>query len=96
MTLFEVASGEPGRVLGRHAVPAGAAVFSPDGKFVACTGVSVNPWGAGAELKVWDLATLEDTATSIGVSFLNAVGFSTGGRPLVVAARERTISVWEL
>jgi WD40 repeat protein len=96
VSLFDASSGETRGTLGRHAAPAGAAAFSPDGKRLACTSASINPWGAGAELKVWDLTTRRETATSIGVSFLNAVDFTPAGRPNLVSARDRTISVWEL
>ncbi len=94
LSLLDAVSGEAKGILGRHAVPAGAAAFSADGRRLACTGASINPWGAEAELKVWDLATKREAATPIGVSFLNAVGFA-GAHPIVASARDKTISVWE-
>jgi WD40 repeat protein len=94
VSLFDANSGESKGILGRHALPAGAAAFSPDGKRLACASVSTNPWGAEAELKVWDLATRKETTASIGVALLAAIGFSASGAPLAVVSRDRTFSLW--
>jgi WD40 repeat protein len=94
VSIFDAASGQEKGTLGRHAIPAGCAVFSADGKRLASAGVSINPWGADADLKVWDLATRRESSTPIGRSFINAVGFASS-RPIFVSAGDKTISVWE-
>ena len=94
VSIFEAASGQEKGTLGRHAVPAGCAIFSADGKRLASAGLSINPWGADADLKVWDLATRRESSIPIGRSFINAVGFAAS-RPILVSAADKTISVWE-
>ena len=95
VSLFDAVSGEPKGILGRHSLPAGAAAFSPDGKRLASTGLSINPWGDEAALKFWDLSTKKEASTPIGVSFANAITFFAASRVLVVSSRDRTVSVWE-
>jgi WD40 repeat protein len=94
--LIDVVSGQARGAIGRHALPAGAAAFSADGGRLVSASLSINPWGAEADAKLYDLTTRKETAAPIGVCFLNAAGFSSAGRPLVVGSRERTISVFEL
>jgi WD40 repeat protein len=94
VSLFDSASGESRGVLGRHSLPVGAAAFSPDGKRLATTSVSLNPWGADADWKLWDLSSKKETTTPMGPSLVNAVGFPSA-RPLVLSARDKSISVWD-
>jgi WD40 repeat protein len=96
VTLWDAASGAAKGTLGRYPVPVGAVRFSADGKRLASTGLSINPSTAETEAKVWDLATKKETATPIGLSAWNAVGFAPDGRSIVVGIHERAISVWEL
>ena len=94
--LIDVVSGQARGAIGRHAIPAGAVAFSADGSLLVSAGLSINPWGAEADAKIYDLKTRKETAAPIGVSLLNAATFSSAGRPVVAGSRERTISVFEL
>ncbi len=96
LTLWDAESGAARGTLGRYAVPVGAVRFSADGKRLASTGLSINPPTAETEARVWDLSTRKVTATPIGISNWNTVGFAPDGRPIVVGIRDRTVSVWEL
>ena len=44
-------------ILGRYPLPVGAVRFSPDGKRLATTGLSTNPFTAETECRIWDLAS---------------------------------------
>jgi WD40 repeat protein len=95
VTLWNAESGASMGVLGRYPVPVGAVRFSPDGKRLATTGVSMNPSTAETEARIWDLDSRRQTPIPLGVSTWNAVAFTPAGRPVVVAVHDRTISVWE-
>ena len=94
VSIFDAASGEPRGVLGRHSIPAGAAAFSLDGRRLATTSISLNPWGADADWKLWDLSSKRETTSAMGPSFANAVAFAAAV-PVVVSARDQTLSVWD-
>jgi WD40 repeat protein len=95
VSLLNADSGEAKGALGRHGVPAGAAAFSADGRRLVTTGISLNPWGADADWKLWDLAMKKEPSTTpMGPSFVNAVAFPSA-RPVVVSARDRTLTVWD-
>ena len=95
VSLLDAASGESRGALGRHAIPVGRAAFSPDGKRLATTSLSMNPWGADADWKLWDLSAGKEIATTpIGPSFLNAAGFASSGQPVVLSVKDQTVSVW--
>ena len=94
ISLFDAGTGDSRGVLGRHGIPAGAAAFSPDGKRLATTSISLNPWGADADWKLWDLSAKKERTTPMGPSFVNAVAFAAAG-PLVVSARNQTLTIWD-
>jgi WD40 repeat protein/serine/threonine protein kinase len=70
------------------------AAFSPDGRRV-CTGTGQKT-GEAAEARVWDVDTgLEATAPLKHAGPLTFVSFSSDGRRLVTASRDRTARVWD-
>ena len=92
--LIDVVSGQARGAIGRHAQPAGTAAFSADGNRLVSASVSSNPWGAEADVKLYDLGTRRQSSTPIGRSFVNAVGFAAS-RAILVSAADKTIAVWE-
>jgi WD40 repeat protein len=95
VALWDAASGEVTGTLGRYQTPVGAVRFSPDGRLLVGTGLSMNPATVEAEARVCDLATRKETAMPLGVSRWNAIGFSENGRPFIVDVRKQTISIRE-
>ncbi len=66
-----------------------AAVFSPDGKFVASA-------AADGQVKLWDLATRRETLTlKAHPSGASGVAFSPDGRRLASCGTDRMVRVWD-
>jgi WD40 repeat protein len=95
VTLWNSGSGASMGVLGRYPVPVGAVLFSPDGKRLATTGLSTNPFTAETASRIWDLASRNETMIPLGISPMNAVAFTPAGRPVVLSIHDRTISIWD-
>jgi WD40 repeat protein len=62
--------------------------FSPDGKRVA-TG------GQAGTVKIWDVATGQETLTLKGIGVLTGLAFSPDGRCLISAHMGGTVRIWD-
>jgi WD40 repeat protein len=70
-----------------HAGTAGALAFSPDGQRLATSGIE-------ATVRLWDLATGQETLTWNG-KFFKSLQFVAGGRRLMGVAPDGMVRVWD-
>jgi serine/threonine protein kinase/WD40 repeat protein len=87
VTLNDAATGKPVRVLKNCPAPPWGAVWSPDGRRLACAGKG---W-----VTVWDVAATEPLYTlQAHTGLVTAAAFSANGRVLVTSGKER-IKLWD-
>jgi RNA polymerase sigma factor (sigma-70 family) len=90
VSLFDVATGNEIREIGRHAAPLWAVAFSPDGKLLA-TG------GQETTLRLWEVATGQEVSPrDAHPTWVRSVAFSPDGKTLASGSRDRTVRLWDL
>jgi len=77
-------------ILGEHKGLIYSVAFSPDGKFLASSGID-------NKTKIWDFLTKKEIKTLRGHNhFVHTVRFSSDGKFLATGGDENSIKVWEL
>jgi WD40 repeat protein len=96
--MYEPRSAEPITLEAAEAIltipEAGAAVFSPDGKWLAALSLST---ASGNAVKLWDANTGQELLTMVGhTDWLAGLAFSPDGKRLASTSLDGTVRLWSL
>lgn len=82
--------GEPLLML-KHFARVDAAIYSPDGKYIASAGTQPENW-----IRIWDSATGKNIRILKGhTSFIRKLRFSPDGKQLISSSFDKTFRIWD-